>query len=261
MRIIGRAEWGARYDNGAGPAPLPAREVWLHHAGPGHELTERASEAEEAAHMRADERVGEQRFGKGISYTFVVYPSGRVYEGHSVDRKGTHTRGRNSISRAIKFPGDYRYTTPTAKQVEATAQLLAHGHRQGWWTAAEITGGHKQAPGAATECPGERAMVAIAGINRRAAELVDAPSPTPEPEDDDMPEICQSDSGVLWAVSAVGRRPIEARTGDDGQVVKAIDHARFLVGMGWARFEGPNGTPRRVPSAIIEGVPWIAEKG
>lgn len=257
MRIIGRAEWGARHDDGAGPAPLPAREVWLHHVGPGRELTADATEDAEAEHMRRLEAVGESRFGRGFSYTFAVYPSGRVYVGHSVDRKGTHTRGRNSVARAILWPGDHRRTTPTQQQIEATAELLAHGHRSGWWLHARIDGGHRVAPGAATECPGDLAVAAISAVNRRAADLLArAPDPIPSPSEDDMPEICRSvETNTLWAVSALGRRAIEARTGPDGQTVRAIDHAAFLVGMGWARW--PDGKPRDVPKAILDGIPRL----
>lgn len=166
MRIISRGAWGARYADGFTAAPLPASEVWLHHSvtpAPADDLT-----AERAA-MRALEDIGQQRFGGGISYTFLVMPSGRVYQGHSVGRQGAHTGGRNDVARAICLVGNYETEAPTERQVDAVAALLRHGHARGWWTQARLAGGHRDAPGASTACPGRRAYDRIGVINVRAA--------------------------------------------------------------------------------------------
>ncbi|GGM55358.1 hypothetical protein GCM10012275_28140 [Longimycelium tulufanense] len=170
MEIVSRAQWGARYDNGDGPAPLPASEIWLHHSvTPAPSIN--ASFATDASAVQHIEQIGEDRFGSGISYTFVVTPSGRVFEGHSVDRQGTHTSGRNSIGRAIVLVGNYETDIPTAAQKRAVAALLRHGYQAGWWRQQRITGGHRQAPGNAdTACPGRNALAAIPEINQRAQE-------------------------------------------------------------------------------------------
>ncbi|MDP5182188.1 N-acetylmuramoyl-L-alanine amidase [Blastococcus sp. BMG 814] len=183
MDIVSRAQWGARHEDGFGSAPLPAREVWLHHSVTvAPDLVAPFDDEDQA--MRTLERIGEQRFGRGISYTFAVMPTGRVYEGHGVARQGAHTGGRNSIARAIVLVGNYDTTPPTPAQVESTARLLVHGHRQGWWSAARLAGGHQQAPGASTACPGRHAMAAIRQINDRAAALLAGAPPLQE---DDMP--------------------------------------------------------------------------
>jgi hypothetical protein len=68
--------------------------------------------------------------------------------------------------------------------LEATAQLLVHGRRAGWWRAARLNGGHQQAPGASTACPGRNSMAVIGSINARAAAIeAGAPALT----EDDMP--------------------------------------------------------------------------
>lgn len=169
MRIIPRGEWGARFARGFGPAPLPAREVWLHHsvtAAP--DLVPPFSDDDAA--VRTLENIGQQRFGGGISYTFAITPSGRVYEGHGVDRRGAHTGGRNSISRAICLIGNYEVTPPTGAQLDSVVALLQEGRARGWWTAARLAGGHRDAPGASTSCPGRFAASAIPVINQRAAQ-------------------------------------------------------------------------------------------
>jgi hypothetical protein len=177
MEIISRARWGARYSAGFGPSPLPAKELWLHHSvtiapdlvwidadGDGVE------DDEERA-MRTLEGIGQQRFGGGISYTFAVMPSGRIYEGHGVSRQGAHTGGRNDIARAIVLVGDYSTRGPTDAQKRAVAWLVDHGRRQGWWTVAGLSGGHRQAPNqVATACPGDAALREIPSINRLSAD-------------------------------------------------------------------------------------------
>lgn len=176
MEIISRARWGARYSAGFGPAPLPARELWLHHSvtiAPDLVWVDADGdgvEDDEERAMRTLDDIGQQRFGGGISYTFAVMPSGRIYEGHGVGRQGAHTGGRNDIARAIVLVGDYSSRPPTEAQKRAVAWLVVYGHRQGWWTVAGLSGGHRQAPKQiATACPGDAALADIPEINQIAA--------------------------------------------------------------------------------------------
>lgn len=197
MEIISRAGWGARYAAGFGAAPLPAREVWLHHTASATPPAD-ATEAEDAGDVRQVERIGQERFGGGISYTFVVTPSGRIFEGTGVTRKGAHTKGRNSIARAIVLLGNFDVMRPTTQQLDAVAWLLAYGASRGWWSA-QLAGGHRDAPEANTACPGRFAYAAIDSINAEARRLTmaggatgggTAPAPRPPArpptEDDDM---------------------------------------------------------------------------
>ena len=170
MEIISRETWGARHDDGFGPAPLPVGEVYLHHSVTVAPDLLPPFDDDDAA-VRTLEQIGEARFGRGISYTFVVTPVGRVYEGHGIARVGAHTRGRNSISRAVCLVGNYELAVPSPAMVTAVVKLLQYGHAQGWWTRARLTGGHRDAPGASTACPGRHAMAAIPEINRRAEAL------------------------------------------------------------------------------------------
>lgn len=189
VTIISRATWGARHDRGFRSAPLPASEVWLHHSvtiapSIGNIDADRdgAPDVEERA-MRTLEQIGEDRFGGGVSYTFAVMPSGRIYEGHGVDRQGAHTGGRNSIARAIVLVGNYQIDHLTEAQVLSVAALLRHGKTKGWWRHARLNGGHQDAPGASTACPGRHAMAAIPRINKLA---VTPPAPTHDEEDEDV---------------------------------------------------------------------------
>lgn len=158
MRIIPRREWGARYANGFGPAPLPFRELWLHHSV--------TAARNGAAVIRELEQIGQNRFGGGISYTWLITPDGAVYEGHSVDRQGAHTGGRNSISRAICLVGNYESTRPTSVQINSAAWLVRYVYDRRWAVNLGLTGGHRDVK--ATACPGKYAYAQIGNINTLA---------------------------------------------------------------------------------------------
>lgn len=175
LKVIRRGTWGARYDDGCRAAPLPASYVYLHHSvtqAPDLEWLDANRDGvddDERAAMRTLESIGESRFGCGISYTALVVPSGRIYEGHGVGRQGTHTGGLNDRARAICFVGNYETNVPTAAQLRSAAWLLQEWKRNGVITRARLTGGHRDAPGAATACPGRYAYAAIGKINTLAA--------------------------------------------------------------------------------------------
>lgn len=257
--IIGRARWGARHERGFGPAPLPASEVWLHHSvtiAPnlsfGDADRDGVDDDEERA-MRTLEDIGEQRFGRGISYTFAVMPSGRSYEGHGVDRVGAHTAGRNSIARAIVLVGDYTRQAVTEAQVRAVAALLQHGRSAGWWRYARLNGGHQQAPGASTACPGRHAMAVIPRINRLAA----GPPVSQLPEEDDMVRFMKGDSRV----------PIPGTDATFGDVVFKVEFAHEFGPIavrtrvpnrnepGYRAFLAAGGTVHQVPQAVLDAIP------
>jgi len=166
MIIISRKTWGARHAAGFGPAPR-ATELWLHHSVTPPPADD---EAAERAAMRRLEDIGQDRFGGGISYSFAVAPSGRVYEGTGGLRKGAHTAGRNTVARAIVLIGDHTRVRPSEPQLWSVAGLVRFGRASGWWSVDRLSGGHRDAPGAATACPGNAAYSLIPVINSRALE-------------------------------------------------------------------------------------------
>lgn len=195
LRVIPRAAWGARHPNGFGPAPVPYSRTYLHQSvtiAPDLVWVDADGDGvddDEERAMRLLEDIGQQRFGGGISYTWPIFPSGRIYEGHSVDRQGAHTGGLNDVARAIVFVGRYQTTAPTAAQLRSAAWLLQHNRDKKWTKTAAITGGHRDVK--ATECPGDLAYAAIPEINRLAA------GPAIK-EDDDM-ATPQEIAAAVWA--------------------------------------------------------------
>lgn len=252
LTIVSRAQWGARYARGFGPAPLPAQEVWLHHsvtAAPPDDS------AREIAAMHVLEDIGQDRFGGGISYTFAVMPSGRVYEGHGVDREGAHTANRNSIARAIVLVGNYDEQRVTDAQIHAIAALLQHGRRHGWWRNQRLDGGHQQAPGAQTACPGRNAMAVIGRINLLAGGI--PVGDIPGEDEEDMARFLKGDSNT----------PIPGSDNTYGDVVFKVeyDHEFGSIAVrtrvpnprepGFLAFLATGGKVHQVSQAILDAIP------
>jgi hypothetical protein len=208
MKIYKRSEWGARHAAGVGAAPMPAQRVWLHHTA-GRSGAVRSSEQDDFQLLRELEDIGQSRFGRGISYSFVVTRSGRVFEGTGPGRVGTHTRGQNTAADAIVLTGNYQNIEPTDDQLRAVADLLAYGAQQRWWREPKLAGGHQDAPGAATACPGRNLVSRVAEVNARAsgqhsASAAIPPAASPQPR----PVLRQGSRGahVLHLQRQLGRR-------------------------------------------------------
>lgn len=176
MEIISRNQWGARYASAYQNlnAPLPAQQVWLHHSVTIAPNVVPPFDDDYAA-IRAIEQIGQDRFGWGISYTFLITPSGLVFEGHRVNGVGTHTANRNSTARGICLVGNYDLYAMTASQEYSLAALLSHGYMQGWWDEPKLDGGHRDL--SSTACPGQMAYNRISIVNETARSLFMADSP------------------------------------------------------------------------------------
>lgn len=186
MEIISRETWGARRTPGPRTRPLPLRRMFLHHSGALRNALagKVGTPASERAAMRELEEIGYQRFGAwgyGISYTFVVFPSGRVYEGHPVHYVGAHTAGHNTEGAGICWAGDYTQRGGTALQVKATAELVNHLRAKGQATTNQLAGGHRDV--FATACPGNAAYPQVRDVNATAKRLAkQAPKVDPAPQ-------------------------------------------------------------------------------
>lgn len=194
MSIRTRASWGARHRDGVGTRPVGSLEKYLHHTVTRH-LPRTATVAEEQLQMRVVEQIGQDRFKGGISYNFGIFPSGRIYQGASVDRIAYHSgAGRNTRGVGIVLVGNTEASQMTTEQLAAVVWLLQHGVQRGWWGDPALTEGHRDF--SATACPGRHAYGQIGEINRRgrgqAAKPPAQPTPAPTPP-----------SGGGWPASAM----------------------------------------------------------
>lgn len=197
VTIVTRAQWGARAPKSRRYIATPTRDLWLHHF---------AGDAwHGAAGMRACQNFHMNSRGwSDIAYSFCVDVDGTIFEGRGAGVAGGHTAGHNSTSHAISWMANTDATKPTRAMVEATARLAAHGQRSGWW--GDWTGGHREASGASTSCPGRYGMAALPEIRALTALYLDEPTPTTTPtEEVDMrllhPHDTKGDSGSIWLLN------------------------------------------------------------
>lgn len=176
--IRSRKSWGARYADGDLTLSGLADEVFAHHTVT-TQLSPDASIAAEEAQMRAVEAIGQSRFGTGISYNVIIFPSGRAYQGVSFHRRGTHTGGRNSTARSICFAGNYETNKPTAAQLATAAAIYAEGKGK-WWKSSAPLRGHRDVKG--TACPGGHIYSQLGAI--RAGQISTV-------QEDDMSEAAE----------------------------------------------------------------------
>lgn len=246
--LASRRSWDARFQDGDLDLHGPAFEVFVHHSVTAT-LSPSASIEEERAQMRALEAVGQSRFGTGISYNSVVFPSGRPYAGVSWDRRGTHTGGRNSTVRSICFAGNFEINRPTDAAL-ATASEIYRGGKGDLWIASAPLNGHRDA--SQTACPGRNLYAKLGVI--RSGDLLDAPV-TPEPS---KPAAPAKPGGELvvdgeWGSATTRRLQEELETPVDGIVSSqpAVWRATSPgLTTGWDWDTTPNGS--RVISALQE---------
>lgn len=213
--VIPRQTWAPQHPNGCATIGTQewlnaGKELWLHHSvtnPPGPDATLE----QDCAHMREFEAIGHNRYGCGISYTWVVMPSGRVFQGHDVDRQGTHTYGRNNRSRAICLAGNYHVNELPQRMHNAVARLLRE-------LGATLDGGHRNV--FATACPGDHAYERIPSINQ----LASSGAPI-DPEDDMFSDGDRTTIQEIWSVlealkDGYGERRIPPNQGEELKQVK-----------------------------------------
>ena len=192
MNIVGRDGWGA----------LPARSVTRLHADRVKMLVLHHTTGVYAGvgTVRAIQRHHMfDRKWADIGYSFLIAPTGEVYEGRGWDRSGAHAKGHNSSSIGVAYIGDGRLPVPDAVKdsvlrlsVEAERRfgvLRRVGHRDvgstvcpgdvlyGWWTSNPTLPSVPQASEVPSEgWVAERGQVSAQGISER-------PSPIPDLRD------------------------------------------------------------------------------
>lgn len=188
MNVITRAQWGAGPKRGSDvSAKLPWGEVVIHTEAGSQRAP--ASEGTEKGWIRAIEafHVGPSRGWDGIAYSFLIAPSGRIFEGRGWGRSGAHTEGRNSIAAGICFLGHGDKWPATDAQWASTRWLIGEGIRLGKLQRRPKISGHKDYSQKGKTCPGTLIypllQAKLAGIDGPAGPT----EPTgPSTEDTDM---------------------------------------------------------------------------
>jgi hypothetical protein len=118
-RVVPRSEWGASPPKSVAPMSSTTNGLFVHHTVAGAPVTV----AGEKAEMRNLQRIAWGRGFQDISYSFIVFPSGRIYEGRGLNVAGAHTAGFNSTSYAVSAAGNYDTNRPTNEMVAAIRWL------------------------------------------------------------------------------------------------------------------------------------------
>lgn len=245
QRIIQRPEWGARYEDGFGPRPVGDLDVYVHHSVTvAPDLIPPFTD--DYAAVRTLERIGEDRFGKGISYQFPITPAGLIFEGVSIDRVGAAISNYNTPSANIVWIGNYDVANPPRPMLEATDWLLRHGVDQGWWRSPKVDGGHRDAPGAQTACPGRYAYALLDNLNRgeyRVPGAIEVDNPITPPSKPTVPDRVKVDG--WWGSSTTRKMQHRLGTPVDGIVSsQARVWAEYNPGLttGWQWVRDPRGS-------------------
>lgn len=197
MDIVTREAWGMPGPLGH-PMPAPASTLYVHHSV--------TTATDRVAGVRTIANIGINRFGRA-SYSYVVTLNGTVYEMQGF-HVGAHTHGRNSTSLAVCFEGNYENLEPTDAQLRAVAALYRHLVDVGFLRRGATIEGHRDAPGAATACPGRRLYARLPDIRSRVHSEQDT-------EEDDV--LKRGDAGnevavLQWRLNQ--EHPAHPRTSD-----------------------------------------------
>jgi len=246
VNIAGRGSWGARYQDGDMNLSGLAQEVFVHHTVTAT-LPVKATRDDEREQMRAIESIGQNRFGTGISYNVIVFPSGHAYQGVSFNRRGTHTGGRNSTVRSISFAGNFETNVPSDAALATAAAIYAEGKGK-WWERDAPLFGHRNV--SQTACPGKNLYARLDLIRTGAIEVGNPIKPAPSLPDLEAPTL-KVDG--LWGSATTRRLQQELGTPIDGFVssqplVWRQSNPGLTTGWDWTQYA--NGS--RVISAYQE---------
>jgi hypothetical protein len=118
LEVIPREEWNAEPPNGSySRQPSLIAGVQHHTAMP--TLPAKASKTEECARMRQLQAIHQGQGWTDIGYHFVIFPSGRVYEGRPAEFVGAHTLNHNTGYGGWSLDGNYDVSKPTKAAIEA----------------------------------------------------------------------------------------------------------------------------------------------
>ena len=93
--------------------------VFIHHSVSPAPATKEGERAE----MRNLQQIAFSRGFSDISYSFVVFPSGRIYEGRGKGVEGAHTLGYNDTAYGLCAAGNYETVRPTNELVKSLSWL------------------------------------------------------------------------------------------------------------------------------------------
>lgn len=208
--LLARHQWAHRPPSRT-PASIAVRQsrIWLHHGAAGASLIS-------TARSYLDYHLDRRRWAD-IGYSWLI-AEGKVLEGRGPGRAGAHTQGDNTASYGICMVGNFQTSLPDDRDLDALVWLLRHGVSEGWWSRPTLTGGHRDAPGASTSCPGVALWRHIPEVNRTAGR--------PDVEEDQMTSAQEAKLDAAIASVAELTRVVRDLAGTVGAVDSKIGTGR-----------------------------------
>lgn len=207
MTVFMRPDWGAKHPPSTRQMRQPAIRTFIHHSvTPSGPDPARIVRAIEAAHM--------SKFGVAVGYSWLIAPTGDVYEGQGWGRVGAHTHRHNSTSHGICFLGTFTTETPSLEAVDAAVTLIRTGIELGHIAAGSPIDPHSAVK--QTTCPGGKLASELPQIRVR----VRHGTPPPPPPQRAMP---RRKAGTMLFYKVTGRDELFSRSPDG--VIAQIDAA------------------------------------
>lgn len=159
--IYTRDEWGAK---GSYRFPLGtvSHDIWHHFFRP--DVSPAASVSVEKRVMRGVENFHIDKGWARIAYNFIIFPSGRIYEGCGFHQRGAHAVGMNHVSKAVCFATDGDRHKLTVASFNSSVRLRRAMIKRGSITKVSRISPH--AKWAAKSCPGEKVKPDLSRIRR-----------------------------------------------------------------------------------------------
>ena len=196
-RIVPADEWRLLEWQPLTPLTLPVDELWVHHGAKG---------TGKLGTLRSYERFHLQTRGwRAPGYGWAITDDGTIYElrGASV---GAHTRGRNDISVAVLLVGDWSTKTPPPAVAKSLAWLTQHLYETGVLSAPAINGGHGDAPGQSTACPGRGGRRTIGAARKILQTMSNAETEEPDLLPDERKLLIDTAEAVARLERRIGQR-------------------------------------------------------
>ncbi len=162
-----REQWGSTETDLPGYKIGKVHEVIAHHSWKPHINPDVTVDVERSV----TRGIQKYHVGNGwddIGYQWLVYQSGRAYEGRGWFRTGAHTVGRNSKSVGVCFVIDGDRYEPTEAAWETARNIIAEGVKVGALGEGYKVSGHTDY--AAKSCPGTRTYPKISRLRRDVKE-------------------------------------------------------------------------------------------
>lgn len=151
-RIIPRSEWGARNPTSRSINVWRRPTGWIHHTFNNNDIPENADPSVEKAAMRSIQTYhmtsteGDKPWSD-IGYNYIIFPSGRIYEGRGKNVRGAHAYGANDEP-GISFYGNFTSVLPTSEALKSLGWLIKELN-------IKALKGHQDDEQSDTACPGK----------------------------------------------------------------------------------------------------------